>query len=86
MLVRLLPLLLSLLPLLASGQAIPPQCDPKAFAKPTIVTFLGPARSLTVGASPPLPLLPPLRYIAAASAGLAPVPEMFRLSLPEGCS
>ena len=53
-LVRLL--LVALLPLLANCQPLPPQCDPAKFAMPTIVSFLGPARSVKVGASPPLPL------------------------------
>ncbi|PRW56760.1 alpha beta hydrolase [Chlorella sorokiniana] len=45
-LVRLL--LLALLPLLANCQPIPPQCNPARFASPTIVAFLGNARSVKV--------------------------------------
>ncbi len=54
-LVRLL--LVALLPLLANCQPLPPQCDPAKFAMPTIVSFLGPARSVKVGAPPPPPPL-----------------------------
>lgn len=64
-LVRLL--LLALLPLLANCQPIPPQCNPAKFAQPTIVTFLGPARSVKVGAPPPPAPPPDCRHRTAAT-------------------
>lgn len=43
--------LLASLPFLAAASVLPPQCDPATtFGNPAIVTFLGPARSVQVGA------------------------------------
>ena len=79
-LVRLL--LLALLPLLANCQPIPPQCNPAKFAQPTMVTFLGPVRSVKVGAPPP-PAPPPACRHRPAATGL-PSPSR-RCCEPGGC-
>lgn len=79
-LVRLL--LLALLPLLANSQAIPPQCNPAKFAAPTLVTFLGPARSVKVGEPPPPLAAPPPVLPWAVPRACASVPACSLQRLP----
>lgn len=75
------------LALLAHCQPIPPQCDPAALAKPTNVSFLGPARTITVGEgggtdAPPRPPPPPPPFSsAAATTVLGERPQNCRPSL-----